>query len=164
MIAASQTNLPYALINPCCYEPPIAPHIAADLCNQKINIKDIISSYQQLRAQSDVVIIEGAGGWLVPINQQQTLENLAIQLQLPIILVVGIRLGCLNHALLTQQAIKQSGLTLAGWVANIITPDMPYIKENIHHLELTIQAPLLGTVYHQTPPDYAHSSQFISLP
>jgi len=149
LMNASYSTLDYKLINPYCYEEAIAPHIAADLTKLPIDLKHILSHYQELRKHADMIIVEGAGGWLVPINAQQTLADLAIMLDLPVILVVGIRLGCLNHALLTQHAIKDSGLPLAGWVANIIDPDNPTIKENISYLTKHIESPLLGITPYQ---------------
>jgi len=99
-----------------------------------------------MRAQADWIVVEGAGGFLVPINEEQDLGDLAQALQMPVILVVGLRLGCINHALLSAAAIAQRGLRLAGWVANTIDADMPYLHENIDTLRARIQGPLLGIV------------------
>jgi dethiobiotin synthetase len=106
----------------------------------------MLSAYQAISAKSDWTVVEGAGGFLVPINEEQDLGDLAEALQMPVILVVGLRLGCINHALLTVAAIAQRGLTLAGWVANTLDADMPYLHENIDTLRARIAAPLLGIV------------------
>jgi len=106
----------------------------------------MLSAYEAIRAKADWIVVEGAGGFLVPINAEQDLGDLAQALQLPVILVVGLRLGCINHALLSVAAIAQRGLTLAGWVANTIDADMPYLHENIDTLRVRIPAPLLGIV------------------
>jgi dethiobiotin synthetase len=111
-----------------------------------LELATMLSAYETIRAQADWIVVEGAGGFLVPINQQQDLGDLAQALQMPVILVVGMRLGCINHALLTVAAIAQRGLTLAGWVANTIDADMPYLHENIDTLRARIPAPLLGIV------------------
>ncbi len=144
--AAGNVAVSYGLINPYCFLPHIAPHIAAQLAGVEIRFSRITESYRELAAQADVVIVEGAGGFRVPLNAQQDSADLVQELGLPIILVAGIRLGCLNHALLTVEAIATRGLTLAGWVANIIEPDMAMCEENIAALQQRIAAPLLGIV------------------
>ena len=106
-------------------------------------------AYSQLSAMAEVVIVEGAGGFFVPINASETLADLAQALNIPIMLVVGMRLGCINHALLTVEAIKARGLTLAGWVANQIDPNMPMFNENLHSLQQRITAPCLSVVHWQ---------------
>ena len=144
--AAGNVAVGYGQINPYCFVPAIAPHLAAQRAGVIMQFSRIAASYHELAAQADVVIVEGAGGLLVPLNAQQDSADLVEELGLPLILVVGMRLGCLNHALLTVEAIKQRGLTLAGWVANIIDPEMAMIEQNIAALQQRIAAPLLGTV------------------
>lgn len=146
LLAASQVKAPLDLVNPYRFLPPIAPHIAANLVLETIAIDKIRLAYEQLTSLANVVIVEGAGGFCVPLNDDQTSADLVEALNIPVILVVGMRLGCLNHALLTQQAILSRGLKLAGWVANIIDPDMPYLNENIQSLKTRIHAPCLGVV------------------
>ena len=163
MITASNTSLSYEAINPYCYQSPIAPHIAADEEKRPIEISVLLERYQDLKQQADCVIVEGAGGWLVPINENETLANLAVALQLPVILVVGIRLGCLNHALLSQAAIEQSGLPLAGWVANIIDPTNTKVNQNIDYLKNSLKCPHLGTLPYQTNPDARELAESLSL-
>jgi dethiobiotin synthetase len=145
---ASNVHPLQSLTNPYRFSPAIAPHIAAEQARVEIDTSVIINSYNALAAKAEVVIVEGAGGFLVPINQTQTLADLAQLLNLPLILVVGMRLGCINHALLTVEAIKARGLTLAGWVANQITPDMPVFQENLTTLHRHIAAPCFGVCTH----------------
>jgi len=125
---------------------PAAPHLVAKSMDVTLELSTMLSAYEAMRAKADWIVVEGAGGFLVPINEEQDLGNLAQALQMPVILVVGLRLGCINHALLSVGAIAQRGLTLAGWVANTIDADMPYLQENIDTLEARIPAPLLGIV------------------
>ncbi|HOY70785.1 MAG TPA: dethiobiotin synthase [Methylotenera sp.] len=149
--AASNVQTVHNLINPYAFAPAIAPHIAAQQAGVNIQLNVIKEAYQQLSQLAEVVIVEGAGGFLVPLNDTQRLADLAVQLQLPVILVVGIRLGCINHALLTVDAIQARGLTLAGWVANQIEPDMPMFAENLDSLKQRISAPCLSVVKWQKP-------------
>lgn len=144
--AAGNVAVGYGQINPYYFLPPIAPHIAAQRAGVIIQFSRIAASYQELAAQADVVIVEGVGGFLVPLNAQQDSADLVLELGLPIILVVVMRLGCLNHALLTVEAIAARGLTLAGWVANVIEADMASVEENVAALQQRIAAPLLGIV------------------
>jgi dethiobiotin synthetase len=144
--AASNVAASYEFTNPYCFPLAIAPHLAAQEAGIEIQLPRILEAYQKLAAQADVVIVEGVGGLRVPLNAQQDSADLIRKLGLPIVLVVGIRLGCLNHALLTVEAINARGLMLAGWVANVIEVDMPQCEENIAALQQRIPAPLLGIV------------------
>jgi dethiobiotin synthetase len=144
--AAGNVAVGYGQINPYLFLPAIAPHIAAQRAGVIIQFSRIAQSYQELAAQADVVIVEGVGGLLVPLNAQQDSADLVQELGLPIILVVGVRLGCLNHALLTAEAISTRGLTMAGWVANVVDAGMTLVEENIAALQQRIAAPLLGVV------------------
>jgi dethiobiotin synthetase len=150
-------NVPAALelINPYHFVPAIAPHIAAEKAGVEIDIDLIVRSYQTLAEMADVVVVEGAGGFFVPVSDQQTLADLAVKLKLPIMLVVGMRLGCINHALLTVEAIRARGLTLAGWVANRIDPDMPMFDENLASLRQRIEAPCLSMIGWQGKAEFA---------
>jgi dethiobiotin synthetase len=143
---AGNVPAPLELINPYHFESAIAPHIAAQKVGIDIDLDVIARSYHALAELVDVVVVEGAGGFLVPINAQQTLADLVVKLDLPIILVVGMRLGCINHALLTVEAIKARGLKLAGWVANQIEPNMSMFEENLASLQQRIDAPCLSVV------------------
>ena len=132
---------------------PIAPHIAAANEDIDIDLDVIRQRFDQLAELADVVLVEGVGGFIVPLGDNINTADLAQDLDLPVILVVGMRLGCLNHALLTQEAILARGLTLAGWVANQIDPHMAELDANIEALEERIRAPLLGVIEWQKQPD-----------
>lgn len=146
LTAASNVAAPLDLINPYRFEPAIAPHIAATQAGQAVDCAQVIRAYQQLSSLADIVVVEGAGGFLVPLNEQHTLADLAVMLNIPVILVVGMRLGCINHALLTVEAVQARGLRLAGWVANQLEPEMPVFAENLASLQQRIAAPCLGVV------------------
>lgn len=143
LIAASNVEAPLELVNPYCFDAPIAPHLAAEKAGVTMNIAFIQQAYNQLADMADVVIVEGAGGFLVPLNTSETLADLAAALDVPIILVVGLKLGCINHSLLTIEAIKVRQLTMHGWVANHIDSDMALVSENIKTIATRVQSPLL---------------------
>lgn len=153
-------DLPYEVINSYAFESAIAPHIAAEQVGVEIDLAVIEQNFNRIQQQSDVVVVEGAGGWLVPLNKTQTMASLAKILNLPIILVVDIRLGCINHALLTVEAIKQSGLPLQGWVANQLKPN-EQAEEIISTLKQRILEPCLGIVPTLMPQQSA--AEFIAL-
>ncbi|MEJ2391945.1 MAG: dethiobiotin synthase [Gammaproteobacteria bacterium] len=146
LMAAANVELPYALVNPYCFEPAIAPHIAAQQAGVEMSLDKIVSAYQQIARLADVVVVEGAGGWFVPLNASQTWADVAGILELPVMLVVGMRLGCLNHAMLTAHAVQTRGLQLTGWIANILDPSMPELTHNIDTLKRFIMAPHLGVM------------------
>ena len=139
-------ELSYQLINPVALPPPIAPHIAIEQAGESVTIAQLTKHFEQIKNRADYFIVEGAGGWLVPLNKNESMADIPKAFGLDVILVVGIRLGCINHALLTVDAIQQSGNQLAGWVANIIDPEMLMTDENIAALKNRIRAPLLGTL------------------
>ena len=138
----------YNIINPYAFEPAVAPHIGAQLAGIKMDIDTIVGCYQTLSSAVDQVIVEGAGGWLVPINTRQTMADVAKALNIDVILVVGMKLGCLNHALLTYQSILNHDCRVAGWIANILDPHMPNLNENIHYLENNFDSPLVRILNH----------------
>jgi len=143
---------PYDLINPYCFAPPVSPHLAARQAGVEIDLQHINECYQQLAAESDMVIVEGVGGWLAPLSHQHTVADLAQQLKLPVVLVVGIRLGCLNHAALTYKEIKQSGLKILGWVANACDAETQNIDAQIEYLSERLgQAPLVKLGHTESP-------------
>jgi dethiobiotin synthetase len=146
LISASNINADLDLINPYRFAPAIAPHIAAKQAGVEIDLTVISRAYEKLKDLAEVVIVEGAGGLCVPLNHTQTLADLALQLNIPMILVVGMRLGCINHALLTVEAIQARGLKLAGWVANEIEPNFAKFDENLTSLQQRIAAPCLSAV------------------
>lgn len=159
LIDSANVEVPYELVNPYCFAPAIAPHIAAEQAGTAISLEVIFKAYQELAALADVVVVEGVGGWAVPINSKQTMADVALRLKLPVIMVVGLRLGCINHALLTAQSIQASTLPLAMWVANTIDPAMSVISENIDAIKLHLSAPLAAVVPHasvNTPHPAAH--------
>ena len=143
---ASNLKASADLINPYRFAPAIAPHLAAEQANVTMDLAIINAAYQQLTKLAEVVIVEGAGGFFVPINQKQTLADLAVLLNIPIILVVGVRLGCINHALLTVEALQARGLNLKGWIANEVEPDMMMFEGNVKSLQQRINAPCLSIV------------------
>jgi len=143
---ASTVRARARIANPYAFEPAIAPHIAAELEGIEIDLEIIASAHDELLRLADIVVVEGAGGFLVPLNATQTGADLATRLGMPMVLVVGMRLGCLNHALLTRRQIESCGLRCAGWVANCIFPDMPHLDGNIRALEQRLDCPLLGVV------------------
>lgn len=139
--------LSYDEINPIALAPAIAPHIAAQQANRKITIAQLAGFCRgTLMRRADLTLIEGAGGWRVPLNSREFLSALAVELRLPVILVVGMRLGCISHALLTAEAIARDGLTLAGWVANHCVEDMDFYDENVAAIRDSLRAPCLGEV------------------
>ena len=144
--AASNVELPRQIINPYCFAPAVAPHIAAAEEGREIDFSLIKQASETASEQADFVIIEGVGGFRVPLGVDRDSADLAVFLGLPVILVVGLRLGCISHALLTVEAIKSRGLQLAGWVANSIDPHMQRQAENLATLVELIDAPLLGCV------------------
>jgi len=146
LAAASNLNLPVDLINPYRFQPAIAPHLAAELAGETISLQRIRDAYVALAARADRVVVEGAGGFLVPLNEREDFGDLARILELPVLLVVGMRLGCLNHALLTAEAVQRRGLQFAGWVANRLDAQMSAFEQNVQILRERLGAPLLGTV------------------
>ncbi|MCK4743435.1 MAG: dethiobiotin synthase [Sulfuriflexus sp.] len=139
----------YEEVNPYTFVPPMAPHLAAVREGLTINSEPLVKQARQLSDRADCIVIEGAGGWLAPLNETQSFADLAKQFEIPVILVVGIRLGCLNHALLTVENMQQRDVCIAGWIANAGLPetdDCMDIEENIASLVSRIAAPLLGTV------------------
>jgi dethiobiotin synthetase len=162
--AASNVEAPPQLVNPYCFEPPIAPHLAAEQAGAAIDFATIANAYRQLAAVADIVIVEGVGGFCVPLNHKEDSADLAQRLGLPVILVIGLRLGCLNHALLTAQAIRAKGLQLVGWVANCIDPALAATDENAAALAERLVAPLLGKVKFAAAPDPQRIAELIALP
>lgn len=144
---AAQTQEDYGCINPYAFEPAIAPHLAAKAVGVKPNVVLLNQAHNELAQAYDWVVVEGAGGFLVPLNEDTTFGDWATRQHWPVLLVIGMRLGCINHALLSAEAIARRGL-FAGWVANVVEPDMPRLQENIDALVARMPAPLLGVVRH----------------
>lgn len=146
LVAASNVTAAHEQVNPYALMLPLAPHIAAAQANIEIDLTVIHQACVELSHKADIVIVEGVGGFLVPLNDQQDGADLAKALNLPVILVVGMRLGCLSHALLTAKAIQNAGLCFSGWVANCIDPQMMAVAENIDALKQRLDCPLLGVL------------------
>ncbi len=143
ILALTELDLSYDIVNPYSFEPPIAPHIAAQQVGQIIELDIIISNYKKMQTQSDMVIVEGFGGWKVPINANLSLKDMVLAMKTPVVLVVGIRLGCINHALLTAEAIVQDGCYLIGWIANQI--DASFVgQQAIDTISEYLSVPLLA--------------------
>jgi dethiobiotin synthetase len=141
---AATIKLDYDLVNPFAFEPPIAPHIAAGLNNTSLTIENLCKKIKPaLDVPADIRIIEGAGGWLLPLNTQETMADFVIQQNFAVILVVGMRLGCINHALLTARAMQAANVNCIGWIANCMEPNMPYLSENIETLTKCLPMALL---------------------
>ena len=144
LLAAGNVAAPLPDVNPYTFAPPIAPHIAAAKSGTAIDLERIAAAYRRLAAHADVIVVEGAGGALAPLSQRADMLDIAARLRLPVLLVVGVRLGCLNHALLTALAIRARGLALAGWVANRIDPAMAEADANVATLVRRLPAPLIA--------------------
>jgi dethiobiotin synthetase len=144
LLAAMTVRAAYGDVNPYAFEPAIAPHIAAMEAGRPIDFGLLDGCYERLCLQSDVIIVEGAGGWLAPLDATRTFADLAVRWQLDVVLVVGLRLGCLNHALLTAEAIEARGLKLAGWVGNSVDPDFERREANTDTLRSRLAAKCLG--------------------
>lgn len=164
LIEASTIKLPYEDINPYAFEPAIAPHIAAaekgvELLPNRIAAQLKMAEY----VGADFCVIEGAGGWRLPLSQGHFLSEVVQSMQLPVILVVGMKLGCLNHALLTAEAIRADGLNIVGWVANQVDPDMANQQENLAFLKDILKAPFLGYVPYLTEPSASAVAEYLDL-
>ncbi len=144
--AQGSQTIPYQRINPYAFEPPIAPHLAAEQTGEIIRFDHLKACYQELAKQAEHVLVEGVGGWRVPLGSDGDVAHLAASLELPVILVVGLKLGCINHALLTTEAIRASGCELLGWVANQVDSQMEAQDENLATLKARIDVPCLGVV------------------
>ena len=162
LIEQSTVSLSYEQVNPVALKPAIAPHIALQEANKKVSINQLAGFCRGvLMKNADLTLIEGAGGWRVPLARQQTLADLAKELQLPVILVVGLRLGCINHAVLSAEAIQRDGLPIAGWVGNTVGSEMPRLQENIGTLHDLIPAPCIGIVPFIKNADAFEASQYL---
>lgn len=147
LLAECSLPLSYAAVNPFAFAPAIAPHLAAREAGVELRVEALAVAVQAvLSQQADFTLVEGAGGWRVPLGEQATLADLPVALDLPVILVVGVRLGCINHALLTAEAIARDGLRLVGWVANVLDPQTSRLDDNLRTLSQRLAAPCLGRV------------------
>ncbi|NMH64282.1 dethiobiotin synthase [Shewanella salipaludis] len=164
LLAASSVKLTYGQINPIAFEPAIAPHIAAAKVGGALSPEGVLAQLDLAAfAEADFCLIEGAGGWRLPLGQGRYLSELVQSLSIPVILVVGMKLGCLNHALLTQEAILADGLEIAGWVANCVDPEMSMFEENLDSLKEIMSAPMLGCIPFLEEANPARAAEFLSL-
>lgn len=165
--AAMTESLPYEQVNPVVLDMAVAPHIAAERAGRSLTVSQLAGYCRgTFTKRADFTLVEGAGGWRVPVNRREQLSALAVELDLPVILVVGMKLGCLNHALLTEEAIQRDGLPIAGWIANRMDPDMSCFEENVETLQSLLSAPCLGVVPHleeRTPQTVAQYLDISSL-
>jgi dethiobiotin synthetase len=142
------SNLKPGQMNICPYvlDVPAAPHLVAAKLGLQLELESIMQAFGKVQSGADLVIVEGAGGFLTPLNDRQDLGDFANKIDFPVVLVVGMKLGCLNHALLTYEALKARNLIIAGWVANALSTQMPLFQENIEVLKKKIEAPFLGSI------------------
>lgn len=155
----------YHDVNPCAFEPAIAPHLAARAVGADIELARIQESFSRLAAAADYVVVEGVGGWLTPINERETMADVAAALALPVVLVVGMRLGCINHALLTRAAIAQYGMRFAGWIGNCIDPGMERLDDNLAALARRLGLPLARLSHAAPGPSVVRQhAQSLSIP
>ncbi|WP_321794157.1 dethiobiotin synthase [Caballeronia sp. J97] len=161
--AAANVALPDAIRTPFMMREPIAPHIAAAREGIALDIARIVEAHRVAVTKADMVVVEGVGGFRVPLDDAHDTADLAVALNLPVVLVVGMRLGCISHALLTVEAIASRGLKLAGWVANRVDPNMLYPDENIASLKQRIDAPLIGVIPHLAPPDAKRAADSLDI-
>ena len=162
--AASTIRVPPELDNPILLPEPLSPHIAAARAGTPIEFARVLAAVAELRARTDALVVEGAGGFLVPLSETQTGADLAVAMRLPLVLVVGMRLGCLNHALLTAAAIRARGLVLAGWIANRVDPDFLCPEDNLAYLRAHLGAPLWADLPFSTRPDPRADADRFTLP
>ncbi len=153
----SSIELAYEEINPYAFEAPVSPHLAG--VKNPVQFEVLLQAYNKLKNKADVVIVEGAGGWLVPLNNENDIADFAVALDVPVIVVVAIRLGCINHARLTVQSIQQSKVNCAGWLAVCIDPDMDKQTENIETLKQKLDIPLLGVIPYAEKIDFGRQSE-----
>lgn len=163
--AAMTESLPYEQINPIALEPAIAPHIAAVQAGRQLSAQRLVGLCRGLQMRpADFMLIEGAGGWRVPLNDRETYARVPQEMDLPVILVVPLQLGCINHALLSAEAIRADGLKVAGWIANRIGPEpMSVEPENLQYLRTHMAAPLIGELPWQAEPDHEALSAHLDI-
>ena len=157
----ASVELGYEVINPYAYELPVSPHLAG--VKSPVILDEVVSRFEALKEQADIVLIEGAGGWHSPLNEREDISDLAKVLALPVIMVVAIRLGCINHAKLTYQAIERSGVNCAGWIAMCTDPDILSRDANIQTIKTVLDAPLLGVLPYMKVVDFSFLAEQITI-
>ncbi len=163
LLSQVNTDLDRNQVVPYLFDEPVAPHIAARNAGVTMTSRVILKAFAQLQLQAQAVVVEGAGGFCVPISETEDLADVAQALALPVVLVVGMRLGCISHAVLTAQAVQARGLRLVGWVANTVDPDMPCFNENIQALSGRLPAPYLGCIPRLVDPDPAIAARHLDF-
>lgn len=163
LLIQENASLPidYDLINPYAYELPVSPHIAG--VNNPVKLDRLHAEFEVLKSLADIVVVEGAGGWYAPLNEREAISDLAKLLALPVIMVVAIRLGCINHARLTYQAIMQSGVNCAGWIAVCTDPELLGGDQNIQAIKNTVDAPLLGVLPYRKVADFDFFAEQLNM-
>jgi len=166
LMAQSTEQLPYDQVNPVALKEAIAPHIAAERLNKPLSAARLVGYLRGVLMinRAEFICIEGAGGWRVPLNAKETLAEVPKDLKLPVIVVVGMKLGCINHAMLTMEAIHRDGLNVVGWIANKIDDDMDAYQENLDSLKKQIRVPCLGEVPYLSDPSVESVAEFLTLP
>lgn len=144
--AHSSVDVAYSRINPWVFEPPVSPHIAADLVGSELKLDQIVAACHDLSAEADCILVEGVGGWEVPLNHRHSVADWAVHLGFPVIMVVGLKLGCINQGVLTGRAIARTTVPCLGWIANQIDRDMLYPEHNLETLKLLLEQPLLASL------------------
>lgn len=144
LIEAAGASWAYEQVNPYCFPDPVSPHLTARDVGVEVELEVLKQGAEILSQQADCLVVEGAGGWFVPLSDQLDIADLAVALNLPVILVVGLRLGCLNHARLSAQAIQQSGVPIAGWIGTQVDPNMERLQDNLETLKQCLPIPFLG--------------------
>ncbi|GAB5382248.1 MAG: dethiobiotin synthase [Aliiglaciecola sp.] len=156
-------EMAYEEVNPIAFEDPVAPHLAAQRLSQPISVEQLNKSYQYLlNKNADLLVVEGAGGWRLPLGQGQFMSDFVKRHELPCVMVIGLKLGCLNHALLTYESMLANNINVLGWVGNVVDPDMAYLEDNIASLRKLIDAPNLGIVPHLD--DTTNAASYLRLP
>jgi len=167
LAATANVKLPLEMTTPYLFEEPAAPHLVAAAVGVTLELERIVACYEQVRTRADVVVIEGVGGFRVPLDDTLDTADLTVALGLPVVLVVGIRLGCISHALLSAEAIVARGLTLAGWIANQVDPHMRHGEANIDTLRTRLErqygTPLLGNIPFLNPPSAAGAAHYLNI-
>lgn len=160
----SAVRLPYEVVNPLAFIEPTSPHIISAVEQRPITALQLSAGLEVISQQADWVLTEGAGGWFTPLSDKLTLADWVQQERLQVILVVGVKLGCINHALLTALAVRCAGLRLAGWIANGVEPPGKRHQEYLATLKQRIDAPLLGEIPHLATQDFTNVGRFVTLP
>ncbi|MGM3174321.1 dethiobiotin synthase [Dickeya lacustris] len=161
--ANSRVALPYDAVNPLAFLEPTSPHIVSAAENRPIDFSTLSQGLHTLGAQADWVLVEGAGGWFTPLSSQHTFADWVVMERLPVILVVGIKLGCINHAMLTALAVRQAGLALVGWIANDVVMPGPHHQAYLQTLQARLGAPMLGEIPHLAAPMQQNLGAYLNI-